>query len=186
MAADIESHWVFGYGSLMWRPGFDYEEKRSGIVKGLHRSLCVYSHVHRGTPEKPGLVMGLDRGGSCRGIGFRIDEAKWETTLDYLRKREQVTMVYKEARRLVHLDGEDGRTVLAVTFIVDRRHPQYAGKLPLESQLAYVLQGEGVSGRNPDYVLSTADHLSELGLHDPVLHALANKIRHLGGARLGD
>lgn len=181
----METFWIFGYGSLMWRPGFAYEERSGAMLKGLHRSLCVYSHVHRGTPERPGLVMGLDRGGSCRGVAFRVREENWEATVDYLRQREQVTMVYKETRRLIRLEGGGGRTALAMTFVVDRRHPQYAGKLPLEAQLSYVLQGEGRSGRNPDYVLSTADHLTELGLHDPALHWLAQKLRSSGGARLG-
>jgi glutathione-specific gamma-glutamylcyclotransferase len=181
----VESFWIFGYGSLMWRPDFDYEERRSAVLKGLHRALCVYSHVHRGTPEKPGLVMGLDRGGSCRGVAFRVREANWMQTLDYLRGREQVTMVYKETRRRVRLDGQETRVVLAVTYVVDRNHPQYAGKLPLETQLAYVLQGEGRSGRNPDYVLSTAEHLRELGFHDPALHWLAERLKASGGTRLG-
>jgi glutathione-specific gamma-glutamylcyclotransferase len=180
----MESFWVFGYGSLMWRPGFDYEERRSAVLNGLHRALCVYSHVHRGTPEKPGLVMGLDRGGSCRGVAFRVRQENWAQTLDYLRAREQVTMVYKETRRRVRLDGEGERAVLAVTYVVDRGHHQYAGKLPLEKQLAYVLQGEGSSGRNPDYVLSTARHLTELGLHDPTLHWLAERLEASGGTRL--
>ena len=180
----MESFWVFGYGSLMWRPGFDYEERRSAVLNGLHRALCVYSHVHRGSPERPGLVMGLDRGGSCRGVAFRVREENWTKTLDYLRAREQVTMVYKETRRRVRLDGEEGRAVLAVTYVVDRSHRQYAGKLPLEKQLAYVLQGEGSSGRNPDYVLSTARHLTELGLYDPALHWLAERLEASGGTRL--
>ncbi|MGH6873719.1 MAG: gamma-glutamylcyclotransferase, partial [Aestuariivirgaceae bacterium] len=90
----MEKFWVFGYGSLMWQPGFDYEERRRAMLNGLHRSLCVYSHVHRGTPERPGLVMGLDRGGSCRGVAFRIKEERWDGIMAYLRAREQVTMVY--------------------------------------------------------------------------------------------
>jgi cation transport protein ChaC len=181
----MESFWIFGYGSLMWRPGFDYEERQSAVLMGLHRALCVYSHVHRGSPERPGLVMGLDRGGSCRGVAFRVGEGNWAQTLDYLRAREQVTMVYKETRRRVRLDGNERRMVLAVTYVVDRRHPQYAGKLPLEEQLHYVLQGEGQSGRNPDYVLSTAAHLRELGFHDPALSWLAERLKASGRTRLG-
>jgi cation transport protein ChaC len=181
----MERWWVFGYGSLMWRPGFEYEEKRGAVLKGLHRSLCVYSYVHRGTPERPGLVMGLDRGGSCRGVAFRVPEKNWQATLEYLREREQVTMVYKETRRVIQLEGAEAKIVSALTFVVDRSHPQYAGKLSLESQLAFVLQGEGRSGRNPDYVLNTADHLTELGLHDPTLHWLAGRLRASGSTSLG-
>jgi cation transport protein ChaC len=176
----MEKLWVFGYGSLMWQPGFDYEERRHAVLKGLHRSLCVYSHVHRGTPQRPGLVMGLDRGGSCRGVAFRIREDRWEEVLAYLRAREQVTMVYKEAWRRIRLDG-DGLMVSAMTYVVDRSHQQYAGKLSLEAQLAHILQAEGRSGRNPDYVLATADHLMELGLEDADLQWLAKQLRPSGG-----
>ena len=175
----MEKFWVFGYGSLMWQPGFDYEERRRAMLKGLHRSLCVYSHVHRGTPEQPGLVMGLDRGGSCRGVAFRIKEDSWDSVMDYLRAREQVTMVYKETRRMIRLDGEQDM-VSAVTYVVDRSHRQYAGKLTREAQLAHVLQAEGRSGQNPEYVLNTADHLIELGLEDPDLQWLAQQLRPSG------
>lgn len=176
---------MFGYGSLMWRPGFAFEERRGAVLKGLHRALCVYSHVHRGTPQRPGLVMGLDRGGSCRGVAFRVSEENWPRTLDYLREREQVTLVYKEVRKPIRLEG-DQKQVLALTFVVDRKHPQYAGKLSLEDQLAHVLQGEGRSGRNPEYVLSTAEHLTELGLHDPALQWLASRLRSSGGTGAQD
>src|SRR5690606_16263770 len=96
-------HWVFGYGSLMWRPGFDYEERREAVLYGAHRRLCIYSHFHRGTPERPGLVLGLDRGGSCRGIAYRVAAADYTAVLDYLRGREQVTGVYREVTRRVRL-----------------------------------------------------------------------------------
>jgi cation transport protein ChaC len=88
--------WVFGYGSLMWRPGFAFEEKRIATIHGYHRSLCVYSHVHRGTQEAPGLVLGLDRGGSCQGVAFRVRDENWNEVIDYLREREQVTSIYLE------------------------------------------------------------------------------------------
>jgi cation transport regulator ChaC len=88
--------WVFGYGSLMWRPGFAFEEKRIATIHGYHRSLCVYSHVHRGTAEAPGLVLGLDRGGSCQGVAFRVRDENWNEVIDYLREREQVTSIYLE------------------------------------------------------------------------------------------
>src|ERR1700757_859148 len=98
--------WVFGYGSLIWRPGFDYLEARRAKLIGEHRSLCVYSFVHRGTPEKPGLVLGLDRGGACRGIAFRIAGKHRAATIAYLREREQVTPVYREVKRSVWLENE--------------------------------------------------------------------------------
>ena len=121
--------WVFGYGSLMWRPGFDFVERVDARLIGAHRALCVYSFVHRGTPERPGLVLGLDRGGACRGIAFRVAAAKRAETVAYLRAREQVTMVYREFVRPVRLKTNPERAVPALCYMVDRSHPQYAGRL---------------------------------------------------------
>ena len=166
---------MFGYGSLMWRPGFVFDEEHPARLHGAHRSLCIYSYVHRGTPERPGLVLGLDRGGSCRGIAFRVAPQHWNETLAYLRKREQVTAVYVEVTRPVVLLGS-GRVVPAVCYLVDRRHPQYAGALSLEAQFELVRQGRGQSGDNADYVLATVEHLAELGVDDPALRALAERL----------
>ncbi len=166
-----EDLWVFGYGSLMWRPGFSFTEREVARVRGYHRALCVYSHVHRGTPEQPGLVLGLDRGGSCRGIVFRVAAEHRDETIAYLRAREQVTSVYKEAYLNAQLD--DGRSVTALSFIVDRSHLQYAGALAPADVARFVAQGRGVSGANPDYVRATQAHLAELGIADPVLDWLA-------------
>jgi cation transport protein ChaC len=159
--------WVFGYGSLMWRPGFDFVERQLGWLRGYHRALCVYSHVHRGTPQRPGLVLGLDRGGSCRGVAFRVEAAKADATIAYLRAREQVTSVYVERRARVRLD--DRREVEAIAYVVDRNHAQYAGKLPLDDIVAMVRDGKGQSGDNPAYVLNTHRHLAELSVRDDVL-----------------
>ena len=131
-----EDLWVFAYGSLMWRPGFDFLERRNARLVGAHRALCVYSFVHRGTPEKPGLVLGLDRGGNCRGIAYRVAAAKRAATIDYLRAREQVTMVYREAWRAVWLDDDPQQSVRALCYVVDRGHRQYAGRLTLDQQIA--------------------------------------------------
>ena len=166
--------WVFGYGSLMWRPGFEFVERRIGSVRGYHRSLCVYSHVHRGTPEQPGLVLGLDRGGSCRGVAFRIESSAAAAARSYLRERELVTSVYKE--REVSVTLCDGSKIPALAYIVDQRHPQYAGRLDQDVQLALVKQGVGYSGRNAEYVKSTHAHLDELGFCDPVLAWLSERL----------
>jgi cation transport protein ChaC len=168
--------WIFAYGSLIWRPDFEFVERRPARLLGAHRALCVYSHVHRGTPEQPGLVLGLDRGGSCRGIAYRVDVLRRGSTLEYLRAREQVTMVYRETERLVDLLDGDERRVHAVTYLVDRSHPQYAGDLPLERQLHLVRQGHGRSGVNRDYVLSTAKEFAALGIRDHALEWLAAKL----------
>jgi cation transport protein ChaC len=167
--------WVFGYGSLMWRPGFLFTERLPATMRGLHRALCIRSFVHRGTPEKPGLVLGLDWGGSCRGVAFRVEASRREETIRYLREREQVTSVYVELYHAVRL--ADGRDVTALAYRVDRRHPQYCGRLPHDELLAAVSGSIGVSGPNPDYVLATHDHLVELGIHDTTLDWLAARLR---------
>ena len=164
--------WVFGYGSLIWRPGFAFEESVAARLNGYHRSLCVFSHVHRGTPERPGLVLGLDRGGICRGLAFRVAPPHAAGTIAYLREREQATSVYLERHLPVSL--EDGRRVRALVYVADRKHLQYAGRLPAEELLKLVRQGRGSSGENPDYVLRTHDHLRKMGIFDPVLSHLAH------------
>jgi cation transport protein ChaC len=174
MSGDL---WVFGYGSLMWRPGFDFIEQRPARLNGAHRALCVISHVHRGTPEKPGLVLGLDRGGSCRGIAFRVADKNREQVIKYLREREQVTAVYLEKYRLVDLLDGDRSRVSAVCYLVDRGHAQYSGALPLEEQLDYVKRGHGKSGANPDYVLATVEALRSLGIRDRRLEWLAERLK---------
>ncbi len=165
--------WVFGYGSLMWRPGFDYVDKVQARLIGEHRALCVYSFVHRGTPEKPGLVLGLDRGGACRGIAFRVAEANRAATVAYLRAREQVTSVYREVMRSVWLEDDARQRVSALTYVVDRGHAQYAGRLSIAEQLRHVLQGHGQSGVNRDYVLATVKAIEAEGFRDAPLHQLA-------------
>ena len=169
--------WVFGYGSLMWRPGFAFLESAPARLIGLHRALCVYSFVHRGTPEKPGLVLGLDRGGACRGVAFRIPGKTRVATIDYLRGREQVTKVYIETSRMITVLGTPERRVRALVYCVDRGHAQYAGELSLEQQLHIVREGHGRSGINRDYVLSTVEALEALGCYDHNLHLLAERLR---------
>jgi glutathione-specific gamma-glutamylcyclotransferase len=171
MAEDL---WVFGYGSLMWRPGFDFAEQRVATLRGYHRALCVYSHVHRGTPERPGLVLGLDRGGSCKGIAFRVPAAEAPATIAYLRQREQVTLVYRELQLCARLD--DGRNVSALSYAVDRSHGQYAGRLDRKELERLVMQGQGLSGANPEYVRNTRAHLAELGIFDATLEWLAQRL----------
>ena len=181
MAAKIQSEaemttgdlWVFGYGSLMWRPGFEFTEQVPARLIGEHRALCVYSFDHRGTPEKPGLVLGLDRGGACRGIAYRVAAKLREATIDYLRGREQTTNVYREVMRSVWLENAARGRVAALAYVVDRGHVQYAGRLSLAEQLRHVLQGHGRSGNNRDYVLATVKSIEAQGFRDPQLHQLA-------------
>ena len=169
--------WVFGYGSLMWRPGFEFTEQAPARLIGEHRALCVYSFDHRGTPEKPGLVLGLDRGGACRGVAFRVAAKRRSDTVEYLRGREQTTHVYREVMRSVWLDNEARQRVSALTYVVDRGHVQYAGRLSLPEQLRHVQQGHGRSWNNREYVLSTVKSIEAQGFRDEPLHQLAMMLR---------
>lgn len=169
------THWVFGYGSLIWRPGFDYFRSMPALLMGAHRRLCIYSHRHRGTPEQPGLVFGLVRGGSCRGMAFEVEASRWPDVHDYLRDREMDRGVYREAQRPIRL--ADGAIVSALAFMVDERHVQYAGRLDVAEQLRLVRAGIGESGRNHEYVLATARHLEQLGIRDKYLSELVEQLQ---------
>ena len=175
----MQQRWVFGYGSLMWRPGFEFVSETRARIRGFHRSLCVYSLHHRGTGDLPGLVLGLDRGGSCTGVAFQIAPSKWEATLAYLREREQVSRVYLEATRTVEI-LERGKKVEAVVFIVDRAHPQYAGKLSHAHLLKHVMQGEGKMGHCRDYVMNTLAHLQQMNIRDKTLEAIGAELNLSG------
>ena len=169
--------WVFGYGSLIWRPGFAHVEARRARLHGYRRSLCVYSFVHRGTRQRPGLVLGLDHGGSCVGLAFRVPGNLRDEVITYLRERELVTDVYLERTLKVRLDG--GGTVEAVAYIVDRQHEQYAGALDAAHAAAVVRGAVGQSGNNEDYVLSTLEHLKALGIRDHWLEEVARRVAPL-------
>jgi cation transport protein ChaC len=167
-------HWVFGYGSLIWNPGFSFQSAQLGLLRGAHRSLSIISHHHRGTRETPGLVFGLTRGGSCRGMVFEVGASAWADVRAYLDARELVTSVYRDVWRPVTL--ADGRLVRALTYVVDETHEQFAGPLSLDQQVAMIRAGVGISGRNVDYVLNTAEHLLQLGIRDKALMALARQL----------
>ena len=165
--------WIFAYGSLMWRPGFPFVEAAPARLHGYHRSLCVYSWVHRGTREVPGVVLGLDRGGSCRGWAFRIEPAQEAEVLAYVDSRELVTEVYRRRRLPVTIGA---RRVLAWGYVVRRDHAQYAGQLPHERLLELARRGVGRSGRCRDYIVSTVEHLESMGIVDGPLHKLAKAL----------
>jgi glutathione-specific gamma-glutamylcyclotransferase len=169
--APARTFWVFGYGSLMWRPGFSYLSAAPATLFGYHRRLCIYSHQYRGTPEKPGLVFGLDRGGSCHGMAFEVEDALWPETLAYLRDREQLTNVYLELFKKVRFRGSEGH-VTALAFIVNRSHAQYAGELSDDEILHLVAQGNGSFGACTEYVRNTVEHLRELNIRDQGLERL--------------
>jgi len=164
-----QGFWVFGYGSLMWRPGFDYVEARPALLRGYHRAFCIKTTHYRGTPEKPGLVLGLDRGGACRGRAFRIAAGKAPAVARYLHEREMINGVYDP--RWLKIATPQG-PVKAVAYVADRKHPQYVGKLAQRRIVEMIRRGLGVGGSNRDYLAQTVSHLDELGIVDGPLHRL--------------
>jgi glutathione-specific gamma-glutamylcyclotransferase len=171
---DMGDFWVFGYGSLIWRPGFAHTETHRARLFGFRRALCVYSWIHRGTEERPGLVLGLDHGGSCIGLAFRVPGELRDEVVAYLRERELVTNVYQERMLSVRLDS--GETVPALSYVVDRSHRQYAGSLH-EAEAAAVVSGAvGQSGANEEYVTNTVAHLQALGIRDHWLEKVAKLV----------
>ena len=155
-------HWVFGYGSLMWNPGFAYAERAPATLPGRRRAFCIYSVHHRGTYQRPGLVLGLAPGGATRGMAYRVEDAQWPATHAYLIEREQPTETYVEALRFVRL--ADGRRVEAVVFLSDVHHPQWAGGLSLQRQAELIAGAKGLSGRNVDYLRDLVEHLRAEGV----------------------
>jgi cation transport protein ChaC len=166
--------YVFGYGSLIWNPGFDYLSSQKALLRGAHRSLSIYSHRHRGTPERPGLVFGLSRGGSCLGVAFEIDPANWDTVFAYLEAREQDRGVYRTVFRQVELAS--GRSVRALAYLVNEEHPQFAGRLSVAAQVDLIRTGTGESGPNTEYVRNTAKHLLQLGIRDRMLDEIVTAL----------
>jgi cation transport protein ChaC len=164
------ARWVFGYGSLMWRPGFAYLDRLPATLHGRRRAFCIYSVHHRGTYARPGLVLGLAPGGAVRGAAYRVADADWQATYAYLREREQPTETYVEASVFVRL--ADGRRVEALTFLSDKSHPQWAGVLSLERQAELIAGATGLSGRNVDYLRDLIGHLREDGIRDPAMERL--------------
>ena len=165
--------WVFGYGSVMWRPGFDYVERHVGRIYGYHRAFCVWSWYHRGTRARPGLVLGLDVDGSCRGIAYRIGAANKAEVADYLYRRELVTDGYQAMLHQVYMDDS---VVTALTFRANRGHLQYAGKLDAGRAANTVRQGRGASGANPEYLASAIQHLQAMGIPSRHLQEINNLV----------
>jgi cation transport protein ChaC len=184
--AEPHELWVFAYGSLMWRPGFPSEEIAHARLVGWRRSFCIYSRYHRGSPRRPGLVLGLDRGGVCEGLAYRVSAANVPATLAYLRDREQVVSVYREALVPVTLMTPERPEVLALAFLVERAHPSYAGALALCKQAHLIRGAAGRSGSNIDYFLSTLAHLGELGIRERALERLLGLVgSHLAHGAAG-
>ncbi|WP_370050217.1 MULTISPECIES: gamma-glutamylcyclotransferase [Salipiger] len=171
--------WVFGYGSLLWNPGFEVAEAAQASLPDYHRSFCMRSIHHRGSEAEPGLVLALDEqpGALCEGLALRAVDGTEEATIAYLRERELISSAYLE--KMLHVDLQDGRRVEAVTYVIDAAHVQYCGGLPLEEQAAIIARAVGGRGPNTEYLYNTAAHLDELGIPDAELHWLRDRVRHL-------
>lgn len=172
MSSEADDLWVFGYGSLMWKPGFEFAEAVPARLEGYHRALCVFSFHYRGSERRPGLVLGLDSGGVCDGVAFRVRAAQRHATLAYIRKRELIYGVYREVRVPLTFSRADRPPIVAVTYVAERAHPSYAGRLALADEARIVRRARGTAGTNLDYLVNTLDHLSDLGLRERRLERL--------------
>ena len=166
--------WIFGYGSLMWNPAFNYAERRPCLIRGWHRSFCLWTPVGRGSPENPGLVLALDRGGSCCGIAYRVAARDRETELPLLWQREMVGDGYNP--RWVTLRCREGH-VRAITWVINRQGERYAGRLPMETLARTLATAEGRLGSSRDYLEKTVTHLDELGIRERPLHRICDSVR---------
>lgn len=171
--------WVFGYGSLLWYPGFPVAESVIATLPGYARSFCMRSIHHRGTQTAPGLVLALDAQADhlCKGMALRVAEGEETATLAYLRERELISSAYVE--RTLDITLANGDVVPALVYVVDESHVQYCGGLPLEEQAQIIAHAVGGRGPNTEYLYNTADHLSEIGLHDPDLAWLSQRVKAL-------
>ena len=158
--------WVFGYGSLLWNPAFEFVERRRGHIYGFHRAYCIWTPLGRGSPENPGLMLALDRGGSCCGAAFRIAADKLEEELSILWAREMALDSYVPTWVRVHTEyGAVG----GLTFTINRHHERYAGRMPSEIVASHLATTEGYLGTSAEYLANTVAHLEELGIRDATL-----------------
>ena len=169
--------WVFGYGSLLWNPGFEPAEAVTATLNGYHRSFCMLSIHHRGTVEEPGLVLALDAAeSSCIGVAFRVAEVDEARVLQELRERELISSAYEEAH--VPLQLSDNREVQALAYVINPNHEQYC-QFDLERQAQMIARSVGGRGPNPEYLFNTADHLVQMGIDDPDMAWLVSRVREL-------
>ena len=167
--------WIFGYGSLKWNPSFSYDMRIPAHLFGYHRRFCLRTTITRGSQEKPGLVLGLDRGGSARGILFRIPASIAARECDLIWKREMLSGAYKPS--WVKVKSNDGRTLKALTFIIKRSHPNFAEPISDEESIKIIAEASGIIGPNSEYLLNTATALHSEGIIDQKLKRLANLLK---------
>ena len=168
--------WVFGYGSLMWNPAFHYVELRFARLQGWHRRFCLWNTFGRGSPEKPGLTLALEPGGACAGVALRIAAEQVPSELGILWNREMLTGAYLP--RWVRLRSAEG-PVEALTFVVNRGHPRYAGRLPQERVAQLLAHARGPLGESREYLESTVAELARHGARDGAMHELLRAVRQV-------
>lgn len=166
--------WLFGYGSLIWNPAFDFSERRIGAINGRHRRFCLWTWLGRGSRDCPGLMLGLEAGGSCTGVAYRISAAQIESELDVVWRREMLTAAYRPI--WVKAITED-EVVPALTFAINRQHERYAGKLDINHVAERLAAACGPLGTGAEYLFNTHRHLVELGLRDRYLDRLTELVR---------
>ena len=174
--------WVFAYGSLIWNPDIEYDDKHCAMVHGWHRSLCMWSRVYRGTPEHPGLVLALDRGGSCQGVAYRIRGAAVRRELTKLWRRELITGAYTPRWLKLRPCGPCAQSnvphehLTALGFVIDRNTAGYAGKLDSATLLKTVCSARGLNGSSAEYLFATVESLAAHGLEDHRLARIADQV----------
>lgn len=169
-----EPVWLFAYGSLIWNPAFYFSRRELARVHGLHRRFCLWTHLGRGTPECPGLVLGLDNGGSCRGVLYEIPADQVDTELDIVWRREMATGAYRPRWVVARTDQGSQR---ALTFVINRRHERYTGQLGEAAIVEAIATAKGPLGACADYLFNTAAHLEQLGIIDRSLLHLCEAVR---------
>jgi glutathione-specific gamma-glutamylcyclotransferase len=177
-AADF---WVFAYGSLIWNPGFPYKSREAARLVGYHRGYCIRSQIYRGTPEAPGLVLGLERGGECEGVGYRVAGELHEETMQYLRERELVTDVYDET--LLTIETRDGGRHRAYAYVANTEHEQYVMMKDFDLAVETIASASGAAGPNYEYALNTWVNLAGLGIQDALVERVADALRARDGRR---
>ena len=177
LIAPPHDFWIFAYGSLMWDPGFPHREARPARLPGFHRAFCLYSEGYRGTRERPGLVLGLDRGGSCIGRAFKVAREDGPEVARYLDEREMSGGAYDP--RWVEVRFEDGRHARAYAYVIDRSCPRYAGRLEPARIAEIIAHAAGERGSNFDYLVNTVRHMDDLGIEESALHDVLERVQRL-------
>ena len=175
---DEPDFWVFAYGSLIWNPGFAYRSREPVKLIGYHRRYCIRSTVYRGTPARPGLVLGLEAGGVCEGVGYRVAGELRQPTLEYLRGRELISQVYHE--RFLRIETREGAGHDALTYVADPQHSEYVATHDFDAMVATIAAASGQSGPNAEYALNTWANLAALDVSDPLIEQVAEALRRRG------